>query len=141
MQPVAVSHGHDSKGWGVAVLLPLAFLLPLAVLLPIGVLELQPFFGWLQPALFSNGEEFQALGLGASAWGLAVVGAAFFILPLAGLGVSVAGLLRRMRAGENVLADRAALAVAGLLLAVSLLVWGNLVLDQLPCWLGVPNCD
>jgi hypothetical protein len=50
-------------------------------------------------------------------------------------------LLRRLRAG-----DRAGLHLGTLVASTVLLIsiawfWVRLVIDQLPCFLGVPNCD
>jgi hypothetical protein len=50
-------------------------------------------------------------------------------------------LARSARAGENVLANPAALMLKTILLALIAVVWASLLADQLPCFLGVPNCD
>ena len=50
-------------------------------------------------------------------------------------------IVRNARAGRGIFASPATLllGVAGLALIAS--VWGSIVADQLPCFLGVPNCD
>lgn len=50
-------------------------------------------------------------------------------------------LLRATRAGNNILAHPIALLVRVSFLVLSAWIWGSLLMDQLPCFLGVPNCD
>jgi hypothetical protein len=50
-------------------------------------------------------------------------------------------ILRRLRAGGRVAAHPGALVPRVLLLILIAWFWLSLVIDQLPCFLGVPNCD
>lgn len=66
--------------------------------------------------------------------------ALLWLLPLSFILVALP-ITRSPAGGAGTLAQR-----LGILLRVALLVliawlWGSLVLDQLPCFLGVPNCD
>jgi len=50
-------------------------------------------------------------------------------------------LLRAVRAGESLLARRGALVARVGFLVLTAMVWAGIVDDQMPCFLGVPNCD
>lgn len=50
-------------------------------------------------------------------------------------------IARRLRAGENILTRPAALLLRLTFLALVSVSWVYLVYDQMPCFLGVPNCD
>lgn len=50
-------------------------------------------------------------------------------------------LARSARAGEIVLEQPAALMLKIILLALIAVLWLSLLADQMPCFLGVPNCD
>lgn len=54
---------------------------------------------------------------------------------------TVTSLVRNVRAGNNVLAKPVALVLRVVFLAFLVWLWFGLVLDQMPCFLGVPNCD
>lgn len=50
-------------------------------------------------------------------------------------------IVRNMRAGNDILANQAALWLRVVFLTLLALVWGYSLYDQLPCFLGVANCD
>ena len=50
-------------------------------------------------------------------------------------------LLRVVRAGGNLLANPIVPLLRLAFLTLIAIAWGGLVIDQLPCFLGVPNCD
>ena len=50
-------------------------------------------------------------------------------------------LVRSARAGENLMARPIRLAVKILALGLLAWLWTMLLFDQMPCFLGVPNCD
>lgn len=66
--------------------------------------------------------------------------AILWLLPMAFFFV-VMPIVRNARAENSIFADPASLvlSVAGLVLIAW--AWGSIVADQLPCFLGVPNCD
>lgn len=75
-----------------------------------------------------------------NAFGLVLLFGILWLLPTVFL-VLLAPLMRTIRAGGNILAKP-----INLLFKVAILVfiawfWGGLFIDQLPCFLGVPNCD
>jgi hypothetical protein len=65
---------------------------------------------------------------------------AMWLLPAA-FTVVLMPILRRLRAGGRAAAHPTALVPRLLLLIVIAWLWLGLVIDQLPCFLGVPNCD
>jgi hypothetical protein len=50
-------------------------------------------------------------------------------------------LIRAMRAGQSVLAHPVVLSARVGFLVLAALFWTAIVNDQMPCFLGVPNCD
>ena len=50
-------------------------------------------------------------------------------------------IVRTIRAGNTIRAHPSFLVLRVVVLVIVAWAWGGLVLDQLPCFLGVPNCD
>lgn len=50
-------------------------------------------------------------------------------------------IIRDARAGNKILARPGWLLVRVIALGVMAWLWGGTILDQMPCFLGVPNCD
>jgi hypothetical protein len=50
-------------------------------------------------------------------------------------------ILQNVRAGSNILANPIGLLLKVVFLALIAMMWGGILIDQLPCFLGVPNCD
>jgi hypothetical protein len=96
-------------------------LLSVLMVLPFMILE------WINRRNF--GEAFPAV-LFAFMWLLQTV----FILILA-------PMLRNLAAGNGIARDLIGFAARILSLALLAWLWGSIILDQLPCFLGVPGCD
>ena len=65
---------------------------------------------------------------------------AIFLLPLA-LAISLAPVVHNKRRGGRWMDYPANLMLAGIILAVLLIMVGAFIADQYPCWIGMPNCD
>ena len=63
------------------------------------------------------------------------------ILSLLGLAVSLALVVRGVRAGNGIMAYPVNLLAAVAILFCLLILFGAIIIDQYPCWIGVPNCD
>ena len=50
-------------------------------------------------------------------------------------------ILRNVRAGNSILVKPVILLIRVVFLILIVWFWGNLLIDQMPCFLGVPNCD
>jgi len=50
-------------------------------------------------------------------------------------------IVRRLRAQERSAANPLSLLLGAVLLVLLAWLWVGLILDQMPCFLGVPNCD
>ncbi len=50
-------------------------------------------------------------------------------------------LVRTMRAGNSLLATPVSLVFRVVFMILIAWMWGGLLIDQMPCFLGVPNCD
>ena len=69
-----------------------------------------------------------------------VVGA--WLLALVAFIVNVAPIVRNARAGHSIATSPAAnLLVAAATFALVAFFVGAIIVDQYPCWIGVPNCD
>ena len=75
-----------------------------------------------------------------SRFGSMVVFAAFGLL-LAAFVVSLGPVLRNLRAGMGWRADPINLMLTIACLSLIILVVGAIIVDQYPCWIGVPICD
>src|SRR5262245_6875313 len=63
-----------------------------------------------------------------------------WLLPTVSI-VAAAPILRDIRAGTSVLAHPVTLLLRVAILALTTMLWVFIIMDQLPCFLGVPNCD
>jgi hypothetical protein len=72
--------------------------------------------------------------------GLIVLFSLMWLLPTAFI-VVLAPITRTVRAGSSILANPVALLARVALLALLAMAWGAMLADQLPCFIGVPNCD
>jgi hypothetical protein len=50
-------------------------------------------------------------------------------------------IVRNIRAGNKLIASPVMLAIRVIFLAFLVWLWFGVVIDQMPCFLGVPNCD
>jgi hypothetical protein len=66
---------------------------------------------------------------------------ASLVLSIVGLVLAVTPLVRASRAGATLSSARGDLIVAAFILLFVGLFVGGFIVDQLPCWRGVPNCD
>ncbi len=55
--------------------------------------------------------------------------------------VALIPIVRNVRAGNSVMANPANLLLKIVLLAFIAMMWGGILIDQFPCFMGVPNCD
>jgi hypothetical protein len=50
-------------------------------------------------------------------------------------------MVRTVRAGNSIKGNPMSLLIRVAFLAIFAMMWGGILIDQLPCFLGVPNCD
>jgi hypothetical protein len=104
--------------------------LPFATLFALLLLHVEPPLGPLQPLLKAEPNVLgSAIVFGA--WLLAVVALVFGVAPI----------VRSSRDGNGVAASRVSLIVAGVISLLVVSFPAALIIDQYPCWIGVPNCD
>ena len=113
-----------------AAIASLIFCLPMAIILCLILPDIEPHFGPLGPALNTND----------SRLGSIIVFGAVLLLPVA-LIASAAPIVCGVRAGKSILAHPINLIIAVALLIFMLMIVGGIIVDQYPCWIGVPNCD
>ena len=106
-----------TKDLGIAAIISFIIVLPLAIL-----------------EVLNNGVTTE------NAFGLVLLFGVLWLLPTAFLVIFIP-MLRSVRAGNMLMAKPIILAfrVASLALIATVWAWG--LIDQLPCFLGVPNCD
>jgi hypothetical protein len=108
--------------------------LPFVTILSLLLLNIEPPLGPLEP-LLNNPDPDQPDVLAS----LIVLGT-FLLAGLACLIVR-APIVRTMRAGGSLLAHPLNLALAVVILSFITMLVVGLIIDQFPCWIGVPNCD
>jgi hypothetical protein len=113
----------------VGVLLALPFVTILSLLL----LGIEPHFGPLEPLLNNPDPDQPDLG------SLVVLGA--FLLSVLACIIVRAPIVRTMRAGGGRFAHPVNLLLAVVILFFMTMLVGGIIVDQYPCWIGVPNCD
>jgi hypothetical protein len=96
----------------------------------VGLLVVVPFI--LLEAINTSG--FSVVGIPLALFLLMWMFAAIFFLILM-------PLVRTIRAGNIALANPLWLALKVIFMALIVWLWVSLVIDQMPCFLGVPNCD
>jgi hypothetical protein len=63
-----------------------------------------------------------------------------WLLPMVFI-VILAPIVQSVRAGNNILTNPVTLLFRVAFLFVIASMWGVVIIDQLPCFIGVPNCD
>jgi hypothetical protein len=115
-------------------ILGLALILPGALLLICLILGIEPPLGALEPYLNAPDNQPDVLGT-------AIALSLILILPAMAAGINLASIRRSNResSGQAVSFINWIPVAAGLLLI--LVFAGAIIVDQYPCWTGVPNCD
>lgn len=72
--------------------------------------------------------------------GLALLFGLMWLLPAVFV-IVLMPIVRNVRAGQGVMANPVGLSLRVAFLALIAMVWTWGLVDQLPCFLGVPNCD
>ena len=75
-----------------------------------------------------------------SAPGLLVLFGLLWLLPVAFI-VILVPFVRTVRAGNSAQASPINLLCRVAFLALVAMMWGGILIDQVPCFMGVPNCD
>jgi hypothetical protein len=109
-------------------------ILPLLILFPIAVLEIEPFYGIIKSA-FVEADGYTTI------FGKIVMIVAILLLPVAAAFVSFMPIIRNVRAGNGIMAHPINLFLATVIASFIILFIGGFIIDQYPCWMGVPNCD
>lgn len=72
--------------------------------------------------------------------GLVVLFGLLWLLPMAFI-VILTPIVRTVRAGNSIRVNPLQLLFRVAFLALIAMMWGGIIIDQLPCFLGIPNCD
>ena len=108
--------------------------MPLAVLLLIMIYDIEPLTGFYKTLTT------EADGYRINVFGRIFEIGALLLLPL-GFIISLVPIVRNARAGYGFTANPVNLLIAvALFIFIAILVI-TFVIDQYPCWIGVPNCD
>ena len=109
--------------------------MPLAVLLLIEMYNIEPLSSYFKALTTESGDEPRL-----NAFGKIFTLGTLLLLPV-GFLISLVPVVRNARAGYGFTASPLNLLIAAaLFIFIATLVTG-LVVDQYPCWIGVPNCD
>lgn len=117
-----------------AAIISLILCLPFALLFSLLMLNIEPNFEPLQPLLnYPDPDQPDVLD--------SLIALGTVLLVLAAFMINLMPILRTMRAGGSLTAHPVNLVIAIATLAAFILVIGGIIVDQYPCWIGVPNCD
>lgn len=117
-----------------AAIISLILCLPFALLFSLLMLNIEPNFGPLQPLLnYPDPDQPDVLG--------SLIALGTVLLVLAAFMIYLMPVLRTKRARGSLTAHPVNLVIAIATLAAIILVIGGIIVDQYPCWIGVPNCD
>lgn len=109
--------------------------MPLAILLLIEISGIEPLHGFLVALTTEAGNNPRL-----NTFGKILTLGTVLLLPL-GFVISLVPMVRNVRAGYGFMVNRVNLSIAAaLFIFIAALVIVN-VIDQYPCWIGVPNCD
>ena len=108
--------------------------MPLALLLLIVVYDIEPLSGFFK-TLTTEADGYRINTLGR----IFEIGA-LLLLPL-GFIVSLVPVVRNLRAGNGLTANPINLFIPATLFIFIAILTISFVIDQYPCWIGVPNCD
>ena len=72
--------------------------------------------------------------------GLILLFGMLWLLPMAFI-VILVPIVRTVQAGQSVMMNPINLLFRVVFLALIAMIWGSLIIDQIPCFMGVPNCD
>jgi hypothetical protein len=108
--------------------------MPLAVLLLIEMYDIAPVSGFFKTLTT------EADGQGLNTFGMIFILSAVLLLPL-GFVISLVPLVRNARAGGGLTTSPINLLIAAALFIFIATLIAGFVVDQYPCWIGVPNCD
>lgn len=103
--------------------LRLAAIISFTLVLPFAILE----------SLFNTVNKQNAPGLIVLFGLLWLVSMAFIVV--------LVPLVRTVRAGNSIMVNPINLFFRVAFLALMAMTWGGILLDQIPCFIGVPNCD
>lgn len=111
-------------------------LISLALCLPTAILFAQVRLG-IEASL---GPPDPLLQAGGGRLGSVIAPGLFLLLPVA-FGLNLAAIRRGVRAGDGLAGQPVNLLLAAAVLALMAAILGSVIVDQYPCWAGVPNCD
>ncbi|HVG30233.1 MAG TPA: hypothetical protein VM864_11070 [Pyrinomonadaceae bacterium] len=77
---------------------------------------------------------------GQNAPGVIILFGLLWLMPTAFILILVS-VVRAVRDGNSVMAHPASLLLRVAFLALIAMMWGGILTDQMPCLMGVPNCD
>jgi len=124
------------KGWlgpRAALVIGTLMALPMMIIFPVALLNIEPFNGYMSNALSDpNGR--QHLG------GLSAIIVAMLLLPAGGI-LAMMPAIRSSRSGAGMLSYKSNVLIGSLLFLFGFGLWAMLFIDQVPCMMGVPNCD
>jgi hypothetical protein len=65
----------------------------------------------------------------------------FVLWTFAETAITLMPIVRTMRTGTSIMAQQTSRLLSLAVLVIIAMTWGGIVIDQTPCFLGMPNCD
>lgn len=125
---------ENTANYKVPAIISFFLALPCMVLFSLIILNIEPNFGPLEPIL-NNPDPDQPDVVGS------LVALSTLVMLAVAFGMNVRIISRARREGRSYVAHPVVVALAVIMLAFLTSIVGAIVVDQYPCWVGVPNCD
>ena len=117
-----------------AALIGLILSLPLPFVLLIARFEIEPLQSYLKYWFMEPGSPRN------STFAIIFFLSSLLLLPVAAV-ITLRPVVRGLRAGNSITANSANLLLGAAIFVFLTTIVGIFIVDQYPCWIGVPNCD
>jgi hypothetical protein len=111
-------------------------LISVALILSLGMLPLLDSLGWLSTDLLFNGPNPEVAYLPGQ-----ILGFGLILFPIAAGVIAARPIVNTLRGGGGLFAHPINLIIVAFLVTTFALGFGSFMIDQWPCFIGVPNCD
>jgi hypothetical protein len=125
---------NSTTNYNLVAVISFLLALPCVLLYSLLVLNIEPNFGPLEPIL-NNPDPDQPDVVGS------LVALSTLIMLIGAFIINLRIVLRARREGKSLKAHPLNFAFAVVMLAFIGTIVGDIIADQYPCWVGVPNCD
>jgi uncharacterized membrane protein YidH (DUF202 family) len=108
--------------------------IPIVCVITLLIIDVEPHFDLFQP-LHPTADPYQPDILGS------FIALGVFLLVLLSLIIDLIPVVHAMRKGGSITGQPVNIIIAVALFVIIVVILSAIIIDQYPCWMGVPNCD